>query len=222
MRLVAIGLLVLAACGGGGRRAVRPDDMSAARHRDEAAREYAAAADAMERYDPARQRVVGIAGSHEANEPFSYPVAVCNPTESHLRAAEAHSAHAREHEAAAAELERFEEAECGELPPETRAACPVLGDVVAITDVAGGVRVRFADGVPVAAVVAHMRCHLGYARAHGYADAGDCPLYVQGVRIRAAGGQSVDILSDDARRVREIRRRARETAVPAGRTRPTI
>jgi hypothetical protein len=56
--------------------------------------------------------------------------------------------HAQEHDQAAAELERFEDAACHELPAASRAACPLVHDVVGITDVPGGVRVAFAEAVP--------------------------------------------------------------------------
>src|SRR5438046_2113205 len=85
--------------GGCAHRDTRPDDLSAAAHRQVAERESALAA-----------------GEY-------------SPTERHLRTAADHARHAREHERAAAELERFEDSACGPLPAAERAACPVMGPI---------------------------------------------------------------------------------------------
>jgi len=128
--------------------------------------------------------------------------------------AERHLRHAREHEIAAVALEKYEEVECRNFAPQTRIACPLLGPVRLIEELADGVRIRMAEGAPVDAVLAHMRCHLAFARARGFADAGDCPLYMHGVDITASDdGRAIDVRSGDPTVVREIQRRSRLTSV---------
>jgi hypothetical protein len=127
-----------------------------------------------------------------------------------LYAAEAHAAHARQHEAAAAELERFEAAECAQIAPGERAACPLLTGAGAVADVAGGVEIRFRPGAPVDDVERRMRCHYAYARAGGFAGASACPLYVKGIRIHRAETRIIRVTAEDPATTAEIRRRARE------------
>ena len=66
----------------------------------------------------------------------------------------------------------------------------------------------------VDAVVAHMRCHLAYARTRGFDTALGCPLYVRGTEIRRARDpRAVEIVGRDATVTNEIRSRAREEAL---------
>jgi len=105
-------------------------------------------------------------------------------------------------------LESFEEAECAAFPPETRVVCPLLGQVDAVEDISGGVRVRLAEDVPLHAALAHMRCHLAFARARGRVGMQECPLYLSGVRIEpAAGSRSVDLLVADPADLETLRLR---------------
>jgi hypothetical protein len=206
--------LILAVCGcASAPRPVQPDDMSATRHHQEAEHEYAVAAQELAQYDP---RAAGLVVEAENEFPAYYPMAIFNPTEHHLRAAEAHVRHAKEHEAAATALIQFEDEACTGIAPEVRAACPLLVDVTDIADVRGGARVRFTPETPVPLVERRMRCHLAYARAHGWDEAADCPLYVRGVHVeRTPDGAGIDLVSDDRAIEAQIRRLLREQAVPA-------
>jgi len=204
--MLALALLV-GACGA---RTVQPDDMSAAAHRREASREMASARDETAKHDPEESVLVGT------NRDYVYPVVVYNPNEGSLRAAEAHAAHAREHLAAAEALERYEEQECADFPPESRRACPLFTGVVAVEDIPGGARLRFEPGAPVAAIAAHMRCHLAYARTRGYQQNESCPLYLRGVIITTpAGGGEIGITSAGAEVTKAIRRMVREEVLPS-------
>jgi len=196
---------------------VRPDDMSAAAHREEAARERNRAEDAYARWQPnSRMPLPGApVGSNDA--PRMYPIDLYpfNPTDRALADAERHLRHAREHEAAATALEGFEDAECRDFAPKMRAACPVLGPIASIDDRADGVHIAFAAGAPVEALVAHMRCHLAFARTRAFSDVGDCPLYMRGVEIASSGdGHGVDVTSRDADVAREIQLRSRLSSTP--------
>jgi hypothetical protein len=219
-KCVGVVVLLLASCAGQ-KPDVRADDMSAAQHREAAAREAAAADREANRYQPSATRPSPF--GDPLGKDYLYAVTVYNPTEGHLAEAEAHRAHARAHARAAEFLDRFEEAECADFPAATRAACPLLGPVVRIDDVDGGVRVRFKDGVRVDAVIAHMRCHYAFARARAFDASLSCPLYVRGIEVRRAlDSTAVEIVSADPKVIREIRTRSREEAIfVRGDTHPT-
>jgi hypothetical protein len=215
---IAIAVALLGCGGAASQRPPRPEDMSAEAHRAEAGHERDLARDQMSHYDPTQT---------SADPPFIdnglrpapfllFPMNRYNPTERRLAAADAHLRHAEQHERAAAALERFEDAQCGALPADTRAACPLLLEVVQIVNVPGGVRIVFTREVPLDAIVARMQCHLAYARTRGYDTADDCPLYVRGVRIeRIPGLPAIDILARDPATIEQIRSRARKEAIPA-------
>jgi hypothetical protein len=203
--------LSMASCAGGSQT-VKPDEMTAAEHHEEAAREKNVAEGEATQYRPEASRPAPV-GAPAAKD-YLYSAPVYNPTEGHLGEAEKHRAHAREHEAAAKYLERFEEVECRNFPPSSRAACPLLGPVVRIDDIDGGVRVTFARGTRVDAVVEHMRCHYAFARARAFVDAVSCPLYFRGVEFRRGlDPLAVEITVKDAVGIRDIRARARDEAV---------
>ncbi len=214
MRSLLAAFLV-AACGGG---KVNPDETTTEGHLREAEKERAAAREALDKHEAAERTPEGGAGPQVSRGAFSYggewtyPQKLYDPTQYRLAEADKHTAHAKAHEAAAQELEHFEDAECRELPPKTRAACPMIGPAVAFHEIDKGVMIVFQAGVPVAAVVAHMRCHLAYARAHGYSE--DCPLYMKGIKIEVTSdGKAATITTDSSGDVAEVRRRARQQIV---------
>jgi hypothetical protein len=203
--------LLFASCTGS-NQAVKPDEMSASQHHEEAKRESQAAKSEVGQYraDAARPRPF----SDAAGGDYLYSVPVYNPTDVHMAQAEKHRDHARQHERAAQFLERYEEYECRDFPPASRAACPLLGPAVGVDDIDGGVRVRMKEGTRVDAVVAHMRCHYAFARARAFAETASCPLYVRGIEIKKGlDPMSVEITTTDRGQVGEIRRRSREEAV---------
>jgi hypothetical protein len=207
----AVGLLFGVACAAREPN-VKPTDMSAAEHRAEAQHQKEQAQQDDSQYRPSASRVIGLAPPGDATG-VAFPVEIYNPTDSYLQKADEHRAHAKEHERAAAALEKFEEGECKAFPERTRAACPLLGPVTKIDDVDRGVRVSFAPGTRVDAVVAHMRCHYAYAKAHGFDERVSCPLYMPGIQISQAGGAAVEIKARNRDQVDDLRARAREEAV---------
>ena len=86
-----------------------------------------------------------------------------------------------------------------------------------IEDVTRGVRVTFAQGARVDAIVEHMRCHYAYASSHAFDARVSCPLYMPGITIRRSGDLAVEILAPDRAHVEELRSRSREAAVYAKR-----
>jgi len=193
----------------------RPSTMTAEEHRAVAAQQEAAAQRETTRAVTTAPPPNPVVNPNGIPDGYTYPVDSYNPTTAHLQHARTLEAHAREHVAAAQRLESFEESECRQFPPQTRAACPMLGPVAQISDIRDGVRVRFADNARVDAVVAHMRCHLAYAKVVGFDTSASCPLYVPGLEIERVkdNPQAVDLVSHDRRTVDLIRSRSREEAM---------
>ena len=194
---------------------VRPDSLSAEEHRQAAGKELTQAhtetikASVSPPLPPPR-----LAVTAENPADYAYPLDLYNPAEAHMMRARQLEAHAHQHEAAARKLEAFVENECKGLPPQTRAACPMLGPVSQIVDVPGGVRVDFTPHTRVDAVAAHMRCHFAYAQAHGFDTLVDCPLYVRGLKIHVTDdGKAIELTSQDAATADVIRARSREQAM---------
>jgi hypothetical protein len=185
-------------------RPVRPDDMSAAAHRSEATKERLAAEEHRRQFDPYAVAAAPVGRGVESVSVASHE----NPTQHHLVVADAHDAHAREHESAAAELDAFEARECAGLGHAERAACPTLLGIRRVSDISGGVRIELASAEVTPAVIARMRCHLAFARTRGYERAPDCPLYVRGVEIRASSdGRAIEITGNTNALAGEIRAR---------------
>lgn len=207
--VVLVGLVSFGSCA---TRQVQPDDMSAAQHREAAAREAEVARHHVGLYKPELARPSALAGANAKD--YLYTAPIYNPADGHLSAIEVHRQHAREHTRAAKLLEEFEQTECKGFPPSSRAACPLLGPVTNIEDIPGGVRARFKDGIRIDVVVAHMRCHYAYARSRGFDTVASCPLYMRGIEInRAVDPWAVEIVSTDRKTARAIRARSREEAV---------
>jgi len=191
--------LVAYACAGS--PPVRDDDMSAARHRQMAQQAEAIAASETRASD----QNPGGSRSDPA-EP--------DRQEEHRRKAEKSREHARQHTAAAAYLERFEDAACAGIPPSGRAACPLLGPLVRLDDVPGGVRATFVDASRVRPAIKEMRCHYAFARARHFEQAITCPLYVRGIEIRPGlDPRQVEIVAHDEATIRLIRQQSRSQAI---------
>lgn len=124
-------------------------------------------------------------------------------------------AHTVAHGESTLALARFESAECRGVEPRERAACPFLGPVSGLEDLPAGVRVAFAESVPVDKVLAGMRCHLSFAEARGFTEeASGCPLYVRGLRLaRATDAAAIDITVTPARLVEDVRSHVRDEVV---------
>lgn len=179
----------------------QPDAMSSEAHRREAAEHEREAGEHQRRYDARAKTPDDLARYPQEFEAY-------NPTAVYLRLARKHRRHARQHLDAAHLLEQFEEEECGAFAPETRAVCPLLGQVDGVEDIPGGVRVHLAKGVPRHAAAAHMRCHLAFARIQGRTGMQECPLYLRGVRVELPpDSEAVDLLIADPLDVEALRAR---------------
>jgi hypothetical protein len=194
--------------------AVKPDSMSAEQHRQEANKEMTQAQTEVTRASLDAPPPPNLAVSNGNPAGYYYPIDAYNPAGEHLVRARALEEHARQHRDAATKLEAFAKDECGGFPPETRAACPMLGPVSQIADVPMGVKVWFTPKTRVDAVAAHMRCHLAYAKVYGFDTVQECPLYVRGLQINvSADGKAIELTSHEPRTVDVIRVRTREEAV---------
>jgi len=204
-----IGIVSIATTCGTGNKAVNPDEMSADQHREEAERERRKAGDQRKQYRPSAERTVVM--PDKAGVIFDHPV--YNRTDVHLAHAATMEKHARQHEAAAKYLQKFEEGECVQFAPAIRASCPLLGPVIRIDNIPGGVRVWLAPGVSPDAVVAHMRCHYAYARTRAFENT-TCALYVRGIEIRRGHDPAtIEIVSPAPAGEQEIRARSREESL---------
>lgn len=209
----AISFVALAFGCGQSNQTLRSDDTSAEAQRQRAQKESAAADRELRAAQSAPEPNLSASAGNNP-QGYYYDVNIYNARGEHLARAQELREHARQHEAAAAALETFEQAECKQFPPSTRSACPFLGPVVAIEDIPTGVRVRLANGTRTDAVLAHMRCHLAFAEAHGFGAAASCPLYVKGIAIHEGSiAGTIEIVSADAKVVEQIRARTREEAV---------
>jgi hypothetical protein len=204
--LIGAAALALAACGGPGTT-VRTDETSVEGHRAEAALERALAA------DPGPPRTNRMAPP--LIRPFAEPGVVPHDVaEDLIYEKRWHAEHARDHEAAAQQLERFEAEECRDFAASERASCPLLGPVVQIRDLPSGVRIHLARSVPVERTLARLRCHYAFARARGFSSGATCPIYLRGIEIKGSGdGTAIEIVGPSKRLAREIQKRARQQAV---------
>jgi len=203
--LVPLTLLVaLSACGGS--QGTHPEDMSAADHRAMAQHEEEMAGEHDERAGGSG----GISVATPGEPGFIFGTDSYDPAARHRADAAHHEALAREHEAAAEALESFENAQCAQFPPATRAACPLLGTVTSVEDVDGGVEITLADDVNRDAVLAHIGCHLAYAATQGHDGMDGCPLYIPGVQVSAGAGAHTVVLSvSDSAQLDLLRSRTR-------------
>lgn len=208
----AICLALVATACGTGRPAIRPDDMSAAQHRDAASRESELAC----RIATAQLSQATRRSSPACRDPRTDYVRTApldNLPAGPLAEAEKHRALARRHAAVARYLEENESAECRGLATAERAECPLLGAVDRVEDVAGGVRLHFSAGTWIEGTVSRMRCHQAYARARALQIDDACPLYARRVDIRSGRDPlAVEITTADPTRVAEVRRLSREDA----------
>lgn len=186
----------------------QPDDMSVEAHRHEAQKHERLSAEHAAEYDPqataSRERTVGNPSEQ------IYATETYNPTAHHRTTAKRHAEHAEQHRHAAQALVQFEEAHCAKFPEQTRAQCPLMGQVTAVEDIAGGARLTLAAGVPLQAMVDHMECHFAFARTEGYQGMQSCPLYLEAVSVEAEPAtHSVRLTTTEADAVQPLRERSR-------------
>ncbi|MBN4059245.1 hypothetical protein JYT22_01175, partial [Endomicrobium sp. AH-315-J14] len=183
-------------------------DMSAAEHRKTATDEEAEASVHESQFDPTAASVPQYRG--ETKPWISY-----NPTEAHRSSAAKHRQHARDHQSAAALLEKFEEKECKSFTAETRKLCPLLGTVEEVEDIDGGVRLKVAASLDTQALFDHVRCHLAFAAKHGREGMSRCPLYLENVRADApADSHVLELTTEDRASIKQLREKVREHVTP--------
>ena len=183
---------------------VQVDETTAEGHKAEAAKERKEAKAERAKFDPGAAVVREVGPSGPAGTEGAAGVLITvNPTSGHLAEAEAHARHAKEHEAAAAQLAKFEDAACQGVPQADRASCPML-----FSDVRGtlpnGVHL-YTGSTKLAPVLAAIRCHLAFARAHGYGEESLCPFAIKGVVANASEDRTgVDLTSTDAEAIKAL------------------
>ncbi len=218
LHAISLAAAALLAAGCSGTVAERHTGMDAGAHRSESELHAREALEHREKYDPEASlpsyEPFRSTRSRFPSGDFYWPAGQYNPTERHREHAGEHEQHARQHLAAARELEAFEEDACVSFPPETRTACPFAGHVEAVEPLLDGARVRLDTGIDTNAAMAHMRCHLAFARARA-PRIDHCPLYLPGVRIERVGdSRDVDLTVSDATEVPRLQDLARGHLVP--------
>jgi len=199
-------LISLAACGGS--QGTHPEDMSAEDHRAMAEHERDLASEHEGHAGTGSE--VDVVAPMDPGSPFIYGTDLYDPAGRHQGQAQHHQALAAEHAAAAEALISFENAQCAQFPEATRAACPLLGTVVAVSNTDGGVEITLAQDVNRDAVLAHIRCHLAFAATAGREGMPHCPLYMPGVSVSpGASDHSVMLTIADESQVDALRARTR-------------
>ncbi|MEQ9080903.1 MAG: hypothetical protein RLP09_43975 [Sandaracinaceae bacterium] len=198
-------------CGGGGAsgESIHAEEASSVGHDDAAEREEERAREEERRYDPTAERPVGT-----TTQPDLYGLTTYNPTAVHLQHAAEHREHAEQHRSAAQAHARFEEQHCGQFPAESRVTCPLIGQVVGVTDVSRGARLELADGVDRSAFIDHVRCHLEFAATEELSAADHCPLFVEGTVLEADGDELI-LVAPTAAAQERLRALLREDVLPA-------
>jgi hypothetical protein len=214
---VALGIVLGALVAGCATEGAKPDDMSAAAHREQAARDAQQARAHDDRYDETAVRTKTPPGARGLRGPgaskgFNHPEqwGQYNPTEWHRAQARRFEQHSAAHLEAAKALEGFEADQCAQFSPEVRSACPLMGPVVSVEPVDRGVRMYFQPGIDMAKLTAHVQCHLAFGRTQGHEGMAGCPLYLPNLAVKQVGEQGLDLTTDDASDVDELRRRAAE------------
>lgn len=208
-------LVALIACIGSNCAHTRPEQMTAAEHREEATRHEAEAAQEQAQFDPAQ--------THEhlaPRTPLAEPgvgLVLYNPTAGHLAEADRQMRAAFEHLKSARQLEKFEDVACTGISVAERTSCPLLApQLESVEEIAQGLALHLKPTAPAKTLAIQMGCHLAYANANGF-DRAPCPLYVRGIRISLKGTRTIELRSLDPTVAREVRLEARRMfGEPAG------
>lgn len=212
MLAVTVAAAVVGACASQKASGSDPDDMSVEEHREAAEKEEQKAEKHEEQYDPeAKATKVEADVQNEPGAGVEYTTEEYNPTVRHLEEAETHEEHAKQHEQAAQKLVGFENEHCEKFPEESRAQCPLMGQVRAVEEVDDGAKLMVAEEVDLDAIEDHMRCHFAYARTVGYEGMDTCPLYLEDLSIDSSEeDHAVFIRTSDASNVEQVRQRSRD------------
>ncbi len=185
-----------------------PMDMSHAGHMAAAAEEQKTADSHMEKYDPNASvqepdREVVFGDNVVTREGKFY-----NPTDRHKKISAQHQALAKQHAAAADELNGFKEQECAEVGEDIRHLCPFIGTVNRVERTKRGARLYFKEDVDVNQLYTHARCHHAFGAHGGYENMPDCPLYMKNVSMELDDDNSIVLSSKEDGAAEEILRRA--------------
>lgn len=182
-------------------------ELTAAENRNEAAIHQAKAANEQAQYDPneskSQARPVGPQGVDHLTPEFAY-----NPTAEHQVAADKELRAAAASLAAANKLEAFEDADCKDIPPAQRSACPLLASsVTEVRHTPMGFRLVMKPSVDVADTQRRLKCHLSYARSIGF-ERPSCPLFVKGMDLHRVGEDMIEFEGSSTQVARELQKQA--------------
>ncbi|HEX2571453.1 MAG TPA: hypothetical protein VH877_17975 [Polyangia bacterium] len=199
---VGLGVLwLLPGCGRG-----RPDPLTAVEHEIEADRRRARGAKAEGAVRLAETALPVASGSEAAKTSGAIP-----PGDLAAGRAEHEAAIAQKHERAARQIRTEAALACSRVPPAERSSCP-LPESSRIEEIPGGVRIVSPQPQAAELLRGQIGCALAEARVDHPGDERTCPLYVPGAAphvIDRPEGAAIDITTDRASFVNELRRRAR-------------
>jgi hypothetical protein len=201
----------------------RDDHMSAEDHRDAAAKDEQQASADERRYDANAPNVSPYPGAMDPfGDPSSGGLQAYNPTGDYLQSANRHLRDAHQEFKAAAELEQFEDQACAGESREARRGCPfVTAAVRTVEETSSGVRLHLLPKTDGTQLLHAMRCHLAFARARGFKDVPECPLYTWGVSVELADGDSViEVRGQNGKVASQVRRAARQLFAPTALPQP--
>lgn len=219
-------LLALAACPAKG---TLPHDMAVDAHESAAGNADASAMEHVAQYDAAATEA--LVRCHDGKGGRVCWTAVVNPTDEHLRQAEAMAKLAAEHRAASSTLRAAEDAACAGLAAEDRDISPFaytadVASVDALTVTRSGGKATLVDTVGAVVTVRAVPglteewlqrvvdCHVARAAAMGHSTTAmpDCPLVPEGVSAKVSStgsGFAVEIRTPDSEAAADVLARAR-------------
>lgn len=230
--LVPFLLLPLVACAAKG---TRPHDMAASAHDAEASAAGESAAEHAGQYDPSAAEATKRCHGGGKGGRVCWTV-VTNPTEAHLKEAEAMTRLAAKHRAASEALRAAEESACAGIAPGDRDISPFhyTEDIASVAPLTAHRGVKPASDVTIGAVVTVravpgltaewlqrvVDCHIarGAALGHVIPEMPDCPLVPNGVSATVSStgtGFAVEIRSTEDAAAAEVLARAQRLVAAA-------
>jgi hypothetical protein len=202
MGAVGLGvLLLLPACG-----RERVDPLTAVEHEFEAERRRARVSKAEGVVRIAETALPVASGSETAKTSGAIP-----PGDLAAGKASHEVAVAQKHERAARQIRAEASLACTRVPLAERSSCP-LPESSRIEEIPGGVRIVSPQPQAAESLRGQIGCALAEARVDRPVDQGTCPLYVPGAAphvIDRPEGAVIEITTDRASQINELRRRAR-------------
>jgi len=210
--------LSIISCAGSHVSGTEPEEMTHEEHIKAAEKEEQLADREEEKYNPSETAFkhrepmpIGVESSESPSVAHAHtiPAGTYNPTENFKKMAELHKEHAKIHEQAARELEKFKSDACDGIPVKDRKHCPLLGPVARVENISSGARLYLHKGADLKNILALSRCHYAFGLNYGHDNMPFCPLYLKELDISGSEEQNyLEITSRNDEVVKEIQSRS--------------